>query len=59
MDNKAKKIERHGVLTICGFINVCEVPVKKCVHKEPHQFSDACKGMCKHMGYAECRKIKN
>lgn len=57
MDNKEKKTDKRGVLTICGFINVC--PNKKCVHKEPHQFSDACKGMCKHMGYAECRKIKN
>lgn len=48
--------EKRGTLSICGFVKTC--PVKKCVHREPHQKSDACKGMCKYMGYAECREIK-
>lgn len=55
MSNKAKN-ERKGVLTICGFVNICKV--KKCVHSEPHQQSDGCKGICKHMGPAECRPIQ-
>jgi hypothetical protein len=48
--------EKKGELVICGFVKQCKI--KKCVHKEPHQYSDACKGMCKHMGYAECREIR-
>lgn len=54
MSNKIKK-ERKGVLTICGFVNICEQ--KKCVHAEPHQYNDSCKGLCKYMGPAECRPI--
>ena len=57
MDTKVKQPERNGSLTVCRLTGVCIV--KKCVHRDPHPFSDACKGMCKHMGYAECRRIKN
>lgn len=49
--------EQRGDLVICGFVNICKQT--KCIHKEPHQFSDGCKGMCKYMGYAECKIIKN
>jgi hypothetical protein len=59
MENKQKTTEKNGTLTICGFVHVCEIPLKICIHKEPHLFTDACKGMCKYMGYAECRKIKS
>jgi hypothetical protein len=50
-----RETRREKNLSICGFVHVCEVKI--CVHKEPHQFNDGCKGMCKYMGYAECRTI--
>jgi len=48
--------DKKDALVICGFVKTCEI--QKCVHREPHQKSEACKGMCKYMGYAECREIK-
>jgi len=57
MNTKINKYNQKGVLTICGFVNICKN--KKCIHSEPHQFSDGCKGMCKTMGYADCRPIIN
>ena len=55
MDNQ-RQPDKKTPSSVCGYVNVCTV--KKCIHREAHQFNDACKGMCKHMGYAECRRIK-
>ena len=56
--DKYKRSEYNEYPSVCGLVHTCSVSPKKCIHKEPHQFTDACKGMCKHMGYADCRPIK-
>lgn len=49
--------DKNAPTVICGMYRKCRV--KKCFHKTRHLQSDACKGMCKHMGYPDCFEVRN
>ncbi len=47
------------VKKLCKCAVQCNILKEECIHKNIHQFSQGCIGICKHYGYPECIEVKD